>query len=173
MRPSSGILHKGESVSITVVFNHGHPVATLARDKFLVMCMSLPAGSGAGGGDDAQHLAEMWKTSSSNNVEQHRLRCTLADGITDGVMKNGKAFESSFESTLGGGGGGGSSLGAAGGGQALHAIQDQLQELRSATRTNQVLQWITMLLFVLLSLAIVYIIKFEIKNNSYEYCVRQ
>jgi len=159
VRPSSGVLAKGETVAITVVFNHGHPAYTLSRDKFLVMCMSLPAGTE----HDSLHLAEMWKNTStaSTSVEQHRLRCVLAEGVPDAV-KNGKpGFESSFEST-----------GISANTSSLH-LQEQIQELRSAAKFNQTLQWITMALIVFLSIAVVYIIKFEIKNNSYEYCVRQ
>lgn len=128
------------------------------------MCMPLPNGHGD---HDASHLTDLWKSmaASGTNIEQHRLRCNVADGVTDAsAMKNGKTFDgsSSYETSTNLS----SSLN-------LPGIHDQLQELRSATSFNQKLQWMTMFLVVLLSIAIVYIIKFEIQNNSYEYCVRQ
>lgn len=122
--------------------------------------MPMPSG-GSGTTDDAQHCAEVWKTTSTSaaNVEQHRLRCSLAEGMQDN-MQNGKAFESSFDTS-------------AGSGPGAHGVREQLTELRSAVKLNQTLQWITMGLILFISIAVVYIIKFEIKNNSYEYCVRQ
>lgn len=57
----------------------------------------------------------------------------------------------------------------------LHSFQlsqlvDTTRRLENRIKFNQKLQWITVFVFLLLSIAIVYILKIEIHNNSSEYC---
>lgn len=118
---------------------------------------------------DQQHLADLWKnTSVSNgNVEQHRLRCQLPDGMKDS-SRTGLAYDS-FDSISGGGGGDRAQT------QFSHTIQcinDTLYRLEGQTRWTQTIQWVTCLLFIILSMAIIYILKIEINNSSYEYCLK-
>lgn len=49
---------------------------------------------------------------------------------------------------------------------------DTTRRLESRIKFNQKLQWITVFVFLLLSIAIVYILKIEINNNSSEYCMK-
>lgn len=119
-----------------------------------------------GDGNDSQHLTDFWKNLSSNShIEQHRLRCTLGD--TTGEIsinnKNGITFESS---------GSGDHRSNVQTSHSLQSIKDSLAELRSQTRSTQRLQWLTMVLFIILSINVIYILKIEIKNSSPEYCLR-
>lgn len=59
--------------------------------------------------------------------------------------------------------------------QHLHATINQLSEtvnhLNQQVKTQQSLQWITIFLFVMISIAIVYILKMEIQNSNSQYCI--
>jgi hypothetical protein len=59
--------------------------------------------------------------------------------------------------------------------QHLHSTINQLNEtvihLNQQVRTQQSLQWITIFLFVMISIAIVYILKMEIQNSNSQYCI--
>jgi hypothetical protein len=59
--------------------------------------------------------------------------------------------------------------------QHLNATINQLSEtvihLNQQVRTQQSLQWITIFLFVMISIAIVYILKMEIQNSNSQYCI--
>ncbi|XP_063702878.1 motile sperm domain-containing protein 2-like [Culicoides brevitarsis] len=157
VRPSSGVLTKGGTQTINVFFNQGH---TWNRDKFLVMCMSL----GADASTDQQHVAELWKNtpSSSASIEQHRLRCQLPDDTKEGV-KSGSVFDS-FDSS--------SNRTQTQMNHTLTCITETLHRLEGQTRWTQTMQWVSCLLFIVLSVAIIYILKIEINNNSYEYCLK-
>lgn len=146
------------------MFNHGNSPATLNRDKFLVMAMHINEGDF----NDSTNLAEVWKNVSSSavSVEQHRLRCTLGDTSGDISIKNGKTYET-FESS-----GSGDYRSNTQTSLNLQIIKDSLLELRSQQRSAQKLQWLTIILFIVLSVSVIYILKVEIKTNSSEYCVR-
>lgn len=49
-------------------------------------------------------------------------------------------------------------------------LMDTTKRLEARVKFNQKLQWFTVLVFLLLSIAIVYILKLEINNNSSEHC---
>uniref|UniRef100_A0A336M1P6 CSON010404 protein n=1 Tax=Culicoides sonorensis TaxID=179676 RepID=A0A336M1P6_CULSO len=162
VRPSNGVLQKGGSQTINVIFNQGH---AWNRDKFLVMCMGL----GSDEPTDQQHLTELWKNTSvsSANVEQHRLRCSLPDDAKD------------IKTSGGGGGMGFDSFDSSSGHRSqnqlnhtLTCITETLHRLEGQTRWTQTLQWVSCLLFILLSVIIVYILKIEINNSSSEYCLK-
>ncbi|XP_063700496.1 motile sperm domain-containing protein 2-like [Culicoides brevitarsis] len=162
VRPSSGVLTKGGTQTINVIFNQGH---TWNRDKFLVMCMSL----GVDEPTDQQHLTELWKntSTSSTNIEQHRLRCQLPDDAKEmsSAFKNGMGHDSYDGST--GGNRTQTQLN-----HTLTCITETLHRLEGQTRWTQTMQWVCCLLFIVLSIAIIYILKIEINNSSYEYCLK-
>lgn len=54
----------------------------------------------------------------------------------------------------------------------LSQLVDTTRRLETRIKFNQKLQWITVFVFLLLSIAIVYILKIEIHNNSSEYCLK-
>ncbi|XP_058458227.1 motile sperm domain-containing protein 2-like [Malaya genurostris] len=175
VRPSTGVLSPGGSVTINVVLQQGQQVTTLGREKFLVMCMAL----GNDLSTNTHDLAELWKNTAANSasVEQHRLKCSLPTNLDDGSMRNGMP-------AYGGAGGDmyGSGAGYSGNGadkqfshfqQAVSQLRDSNQRLESQVKFNQTLQWISLALFLLLSVAIVYILKIEIKNSTSQYCLRE
>lgn len=175
VRPSSGVLVPGEGITINVVLQQGLQINTISREKFLVMCMPL--------GNDASKthdLAELWKNTpvSSASVEQHRLKCALPANLDDSSMRNGMP-------PYGNGAGGGDMYGAGvgsvafGGDKQLSHVQQAVSQLNNTTlrleseiKFNQTLQWISLVLILLLSIAIVYILKIEIKNTASEYCMK-
>lgn len=173
VRPSTGVLSPGANITINVVLLQSQQMNTLNREKFLVMCMSL--------GNDmstASHdLAELWKNTSANSasVEQHRLKCSLPINMDDGSMRNGLGL-------YGGPGGDmyGAGVGLVGGGgdkqfsnfhQVLSQLADSTNRMEAQVKFNRTLQWILLGLMLLLSIAIVYILKAEIRDSAAHYCV--
>lgn len=60
VRPSTGILKPGASITISVVLQQGHQTTLLlSKDKFLVMSMELSGD----GNISAQEIADLWKVS--------------------------------------------------------------------------------------------------------------
>jgi len=53
------VLAPGASSKINVVLQQGHQMITLNRDKFLVMCASLPDEAHT----NANDIADLWKVS--------------------------------------------------------------------------------------------------------------
>lgn len=72
-------------------------MATLGRDKFLVMCMGLLDTQAT-----TQDLAELWKNTPTNSslIEQHRLKCTIPSSDITGneILKNG-GFNGGYSQT--------------------------------------------------------------------------
>lgn len=58
MRPSTGILAPGTSITINVVLQSGPDTLHLNKDKFLVMCMEM-----ADLNASQQDIADIWKVS--------------------------------------------------------------------------------------------------------------
>lgn len=54
--------------------------------------------------------------------------------------------------------------------QATQQLVNSTNRLESQMKFQQTLQWFTLVVIVLLSVAIVYILKMEIKNANGEYC---
>lgn len=166
VRPSTGILKEGASTIIVVIYNQGNSAASINRDKFLVMATTLSDGQV----NDSQHLTEFWKniSSTTGTVEQHRLRCVLGDQTDEMLFNNtnGKMYET-FESS-----GSGDHRFNAQLSHNLQAIKDNLQELKSQQRSMQKLQVIAMILFILLSITVIYILKVEIQSSGSNYCLR-
>lgn len=57
VRPSTGVLAPGATTSINVVLQQGQLLATLNKDKFLVMCMELSSDAST----SLQDITELWK----------------------------------------------------------------------------------------------------------------
>lgn len=174
VRPSTGVLSPKASVTINVVLQQGQQAITLNREKFLVMCMAF----GSDMSSSTHDLAELWKNTSPNSasVEQHRLKCSLPVNLNDNSLRNGVP--------LYGGGAGGDAFGAGAGfavgdadkqlmhfQQVVTQLNDSNLRLEAQFKHNQMIQWITVGLFLVLSIAIVYILKAEIKNSAAQYCL--
>lgn len=173
VRPSTGVLSPGANVTINVVLQHGHQVMALNREKFLVMCMAFTHDLST----SSQDLADLWKNTppSSASVEQHRLKCTMPANLDDGSLRNGMPLHP-------GAGAGdmlGASAGYSGGGgdrselfhfqQVVAQLNETTQRLETQAKHNQRTQIISIVMFLLLSIAIVYILKAEIKNSVSQY----
>ncbi|KAJ6642474.1 Motile sperm domain-containing protein 2 [Pseudolycoriella hygida] len=160
VRPSTGILAPGSNAVINVVLQQGHQMPLLSKDKFLVMCMELSSDTSTTSHD----IAELWKNTASfsSQVEQHRLKCWMPTStqLANDTTKNGSLYTSTFESDR----------------QGSHFASTVSQlvtttnRLESQIKFNQTLQWVTLVVVILLSVAVVYILKMEIKNSNGEYC---
>ncbi|XP_035913828.1 motile sperm domain-containing protein 2-like [Anopheles stephensi] len=183
VRPSTGFLPPSASVTINVMLQHGQQIHTINREKFLVMCIGLTDENAT----SPQELTELWKNISAKDasVELHRLKCALPVNFDE------SGLESMFGSTVGKmsatgtdqyGAMGGGMYDRSGGmmnmsGEKLSILQQTITHLRDTTyrlemqvKRNHRFQWITCVLFILLAIAIVYILKIEIKSNASEMC---
>ena len=80
VRPSSGTLSPSSSATINVIIQKGQALP-INKDKFLVMCMSLPEGL------TNDEITNLWKEVSANSeVEQHRLKCAIQSTINNNDM---------------------------------------------------------------------------------------
>lgn len=52
-------------------------------------------------------------------------------------------------------------------------LADSTVRLEAQVKFGQTLQWITMLVFLCLAIAIVYILKMEIKSSAVDYCINR
>lgn len=174
VRPSTGVLAPSASATVNVVLQQGQTINTLSREKFLVMCMTL----GKEMSTNSHDVAELWKNTAagSGQIEQHRLKCSIPANLDldVGFSKGGMPL---YGNAMGGPGGdmnipGAGGFGAMGGDkqfqhfqQTIAQLSDANHRLESQLKFNQTLQWITLALFVVLSIVIVYILKAEIKNS--------
>lgn len=174
VRPSTGVLAPSASATVNVVLQQGQTINTLSREKFLVMCMAL----GKEMSTNSHDVAELWKNTAagSGQIEQHRLKCSIPANLDldVGFSKGGMPL---YGNAMGGPGGdmnipGAGGFGAMGGDkqfqhfqQTIAQLSDANHRLESQLKFNQTLQWITLALFVVLSIVIVYILKAEIKNS--------
>lgn len=187
----------GTSANINVVIQKGQQIQPINKDKFLVMCMALPDGEPL----TSDEIADMWKlvTANSPEVEQHRLKCVMPVNVTTAIINNADStgmsgniiylyalrkflvlfLESYVESialgSLNMAHNGTKQSGSLNQQQHLQATISQLNEnvnqLSQQTKSLQSLQWITIFLFIMFSIAIVYILKMEIQNSNSQYCI--
>lgn len=174
VRPSTGVLAPSASATVNVILQQGQTINTLSREKFLVMCMGL----GKEMSTNSHDVAELWKNTSANSgqIEQHRLKCSIPVNLDLdlGYSKGGMPLYGSAgggpvgDMNISGAGG----FGAMGGDkqfqhfqQTISQLSDANHRLESQLKFQQTLQWITLALFVVLSIAIVYILKAEIKSS--------
>lgn len=101
-------------------------------------------------------------------MEQYRLKCVLSvSASSDELVKYGSFYNNNsstndidskqithFQSTL-------------------SQLADTTHRLESQVKFNQTLQWITIGVCLLFSIAIVYILKIDIKDSSTQYCVKK
>ncbi|XP_058054083.1 motile sperm domain-containing protein 2-like [Anopheles bellator] len=172
VRPSTGVLLPSASVTINVALQHGHQVSAINREKFLVMCMGISNELS----NNPPELAELWKNTSakSASVEQHRLKCALPVNYDESGLEAMFASTGTGHGTEQYGGPTSSVYGSGGvrGDNQMH-LQQTISHLSEAThrlegqvRFNQKLQWIILFMFLLLSVAIAYILKVEVKANA-------
>ncbi|XP_063244503.1 motile sperm domain-containing protein 2-like isoform X2 [Bacillus rossius redtenbacheri] len=142
VRPSTGTLAPGRSVSINVVLQPGYQLPALSRDKFLIM--SLPVES-----QDMtpQEVTDLWKT-NGKTLEQHRLRCSVGGATGDGQLRNGTAFisqphldtDKQIAQIL----------------SQVRQLNENHQSLHADLRRTQTLQWLSMFLIAMVGFVIIY-----------------
>lgn len=85
VRPSSGTLSPSNSATINVIIQKGQALP-INKDKFLVMCMSLPDGESL----TNEEITNLWKeVSATSDVEQHRLKCAIHSSNINNDMLGG------------------------------------------------------------------------------------
>uniref|UniRef100_A0A1Q3G2D9 Putative conserved plasma membrane protein n=1 Tax=Culex tarsalis TaxID=7177 RepID=A0A1Q3G2D9_CULTA len=169
VRPSTGVLAPSASATVNVVLQQGQTINTLSKEKFLVMCMGL----GKEMSTNSHDVAELWKNTlpNSGQIEQHRLKCSIPAnldldlGFSKGGMSMYGSAGPSGDMNYAGAGGFGAMAGDKQFQQTIAQLSDANHRLESQLKFQQTLQWITLALFVVLSVAIVYILKAEIKNS--------
>ncbi|XP_067003343.2 motile sperm domain-containing protein 2 [Anabrus simplex] len=87
VRPSTGVLHPSDLVTINVLLQPGYQVSGLSREKFLIMSLVVDSGD-----LNAQELAELWKQTAGKNVSLHRLKCNLGSAALETTVRNGNAY---------------------------------------------------------------------------------
>lgn len=50
-------------------------------------------------------------------------------------------------------------------------LRETVNQLNNQVKNQQSLQWITIFVFVMISIAMVYILKMEIQNSNSQYCI--
>uniref|UniRef100_A0A182LVN4 MSP domain-containing protein n=1 Tax=Anopheles culicifacies TaxID=139723 RepID=A0A182LVN4_9DIPT len=179
VRPSTGFLPPSSSVTINVMLQHGQQIHTINREKFLVMCIGLTNENST----NPQDLVELWKNISAkdSSVELHRLKCALPVNYDESGLEHmfgnaaGNMSAAPDQYGVMGGSYAGSNMMTADKQmillqQTISHLNDTTHRLEVQAKRNHRFQWITCVLFVLLAIAIVYILKIEIKSNASEYC---
>ncbi|XP_055604265.1 uncharacterized protein LOC129752518 [Uranotaenia lowii] len=171
VRPSNGVLAPGGVASINVVLlQQGHQIAVnpaINREKFLVMCMALTEMF-----TNTHDIAEFWKNTPANSaaIEQHRLKCSLPMIPDDPALRNGMPpYGDMFGPVAGFGGSDKQMLHLQ---QVITQLSGTTHRLESQIRFNQKLQWISLALFLFIAIAIIYILKAEIKGSAAQYCLK-
>lgn len=158
VRPSNGIITPGTSNKVNIVLQQGHQLGSILRDKFLVMSMPFVDM------DPSTDIPELWRNTPINspNVEQYRLRCSVPANSNDDNQKNGGGTYSQLSSDAD------RSLA-----PSIAQLTDTTMRLERQIKFNQTLQWITIIVYLFLAIAIVYILKIEIRNSSIDSITQQ
>uniref|UniRef100_A0A6M2DWX2 Putative vesicle-associated membrane protein-associated protein b/c n=1 Tax=Xenopsylla cheopis TaxID=163159 RepID=A0A6M2DWX2_XENCH len=157
VRPSTGPLTPGASVTISVTLQPGYHSTGLAKDKFLVMGIALPT---EGQGEmSAQQLAEIWKNPGDHNVEQHKLKCVLPclpeNTKNGGILTTEPDSKQNINNIL----------------AKLTQLVESNKKLQAQVNFIQTLQWVMMVLLLLFAIIFVYIIKDRPENSNEKYCM--
>lgn len=152
VRPSTGTLTPAQQCNVTVMLQPGFNLQGLLRnDRFLVMCLPMKDTKMT-----VQELTEFWKI-GGKAAEQHRLRCSDGGYENDEVQKSNSILSSGMT---------GSDRSA----DKLFSKIVHLEESHSRLHTELIflkrLQLISIILAVLMAMAIVYILRSDIRNSA-------
>ncbi|TMW52556.1 hypothetical protein DOY81_002381 [Sarcophaga bullata] len=147
VRPRLGILNSGETVSVNIHLKPEHNLSENGKDKFLIMC--LPA-------HDLQphQNADFWKKLDNNatNIEQHRLCCIYKDhenALISPIIGNGYSASSGDKKV-----------------ETPKKISDETRRLEKQLRNTQILQIATLIFVLILSAAVIYLLKLQLCNDD-------
>ncbi|XP_055915491.1 motile sperm domain-containing protein 2-like [Eupeodes corollae] len=161
VRPSSGALNPGCMTTVYVILQPGNKVSSSSKDKFLVMCTPLPEDIDVNNSD---MLAGFWKALPSNspNVQQHRLQCICPQNNQGNNMHNGHAYSDDM-------GDGGKNI------NNTHLLQlsESIKRIEHRTNLSFNLHWLSLLVFIIVSIALTYIIKQEIQGQKSDSCSKR
>lgn len=158
VRPRCGYLAPSETVSVSLMLKQDYHLGESPKDKFLVMCMTAPAGIDP----SQQSMSETWKLKPPNgsDVEQHRLTCNYR-GNASGASTPGHCV-----CGQGGARSGGPDEGIASA-KSVNTVSDlssHAKLLESQLRFTQILQCVTLVFLLALSVAVVYLLKTQLNR---------
>ncbi|XP_055840563.1 motile sperm domain-containing protein 2-like isoform X2 [Episyrphus balteatus] len=160
VRPSSGALNPGCTATVYVILQPGNKVSSSSKDKFLVMCTPLPDDMDVNNSD---MLAGFWKALPPNspNVQQHRLQCICPQSSQGNNMHNGHAYSEDV--------GDGKNIS----GVDLVQLSETIKRIDQRTRLSVNLHWLSLMVFIIVSIALTYIIKQEIQGQNSDSCSKR
>ncbi|KAI4471658.1 motile sperm domain-containing protein 2 [Holotrichia oblita] len=151
VKPSAGCLAPGEKTTVSVTLLQGFQLRGLSKDKFLLMSMPIDTTELS-----HQQLTDLWKNVSNKNVSQHRLRCAQIEAINrngNAVMVGGDDADDAHYKQLT---------------TNINTLMDCQAKLHKAVDRTQFLQWVLIGVTILFSIAVIYIVKSEIKSINVE-----
>lgn len=154
VRPSAGILSPTQKTTIHVLLQQGNVLSQVPEDKFLVMCMAISEEAAT----NDRAVAELWKNTpvSSPEVEQHRLLCSWQTSGDSFRKKNssrlnaGAPMNTETERQIGHFN------------IALNQLSETTQRLEQQLKLTQILQWLTLLIFLVLCGGFIYIFRHDL-----------
>lgn len=160
VRPSSGSLSPGCTATISVILQPGNKVSSSTKDKFLVMCTPLPEDIDS---HNADMLAGFWKALPTNspNVQMHRLQCVCAGDNQGNNIHNGHAYSDDI-----------------GDGKTVSDVKfvqlaEAIKRIDQRTRLSVNLHWLSLMVFIIVSIGLAYIIKQEIQGQNGDSCSKR
>ncbi|XP_046734885.1 motile sperm domain-containing protein 2-like [Diprion similis] len=153
VRPSMGVLQPAQNAQVTVMLQPGYALHGLPRnDKFLVMCLPMK--------DANASIPDLWKT-LGKSAQQHRLRCAGL-GSENGDTSKSNLYANNSGSS------GDRSL------DRLFSKVSQLEDCQNKLHADLVfskrLQLISIALIVLMAIAVIYILRSDIRNAADQVC---
>ncbi|XP_013116417.1 motile sperm domain-containing protein 2 isoform X2 [Stomoxys calcitrans] len=143
VKPRCGILNPGETVVVNILLKPEHKLSGNGKDKFLIMC--VPALD-----VQPQHVVEYWRKvgQDSPDMENYRFLCSYTDDdkSTPKVIANG--------------------VGSSPVDNARDYSATETRKLEKQLKFTQTLQWITLVVLFILSIAVIYLLKLQIVNDE-------
>ncbi|XP_067646242.1 motile sperm domain-containing protein 2-like isoform X2 [Eurosta solidaginis] len=158
VRPRCGYLSPSETVTVSIMLKQDYHLGESPKDKFLVMCMPAPVGIEP----SQQSMSEAWKMKppTGSDVEQHRLTCSYRGGAASAATTPGTCVcgargpDEGFTTVKGT--------------NTVSDLSSQAKLLEKQLRFTQILQCITLVFVLALSVAVVYLLKTQLNSISDE-----
>ncbi|XP_059050347.1 motile sperm domain-containing protein 2-like [Achroia grisella] len=150
VRPSSGVLASGSSLTVLIVVQPGFQLRTVAKDRFLVMSVQIPKTDLL-----PKELADIWQNSTGSKVDEYRLKCLFPEKeiARNGTVVDGKSPEKQDTVT-----------------KALNNLQSNYETLHRDVKRLKVFQFLT-LFMTAVSVLLGYLVYLH-SSTSERYCER-
>ncbi|XP_023302799.2 motile sperm domain-containing protein 2-like [Lucilia cuprina] len=147
VRPRLGILNPGETIQVNILLKPEHNLSESAKDKFLIMC--LPAVD-----VQSNQNVDFWKKLDNNttNIEQHRLCCIYSDNE---MMPNTTMVSNGYNASSGD-----KKV------KSSTQLSEETQRLEKQLRNTEILQRVTLIIVIILSVAVFYLLKLQLCNED-------